>query len=167
MNRRLVVIRHAKSDTPDFIRRDVERCLSEKGYGDAEAAAHWLKHHSLDADLMVSSPAIRAYTTAMIFSRVFDHPIDQIRLHTSIYAASALQLFYVMKELPDSSRRVLLFGHNPGLTDFVNLLCGAVCDGLQTSGIAIISLPSTPWAGISYGEGRLEAIYQRKADKKG
>ena len=161
-----MIIRHAKSDTPDFITRDVERCLSAKGYGDAEMAAQWLKDYAGDPDLMVSSPAIRAFTTALVFSHVFDYPLEQLRLHASIYAASAHQLFYVIKELPDSSHTVFLFGHNPGMSDFVNLLCGPVCDGLQTSGIAIISLPTSPWAGINEGDGRLEALYQRKGDKK-
>jgi len=160
-NKRLVIIRHAKSDSPDFIRRDVERCLSARGYGDAEIAAQWLRKHAGYPDLMLSSPAIRAYTTAMIFSAVFDYPVEQLRLHASVYAASAHQLFYVMKELPDAAETVFLFGHNPGMTDFVNLLCGPVCEGLQTSGVAVISLPPASWSAINEGDGRLEALYQR------
>ena len=161
IERRLVIIRHAKSDTPDFIRRDIERCLSAKGYGDAEISAQWLRQHTVNPDLIVSSPAIRAFTTAMIFSGVFDYPLDRLRLNLSIYAASAQQLFYVMKELPETSGTVFMFGHNPGMTDFVNLLCGPVCEGLQTSGVAVISLPPAPWSAINDGEGRLEAFYQR------
>jgi phosphohistidine phosphatase len=137
---KLVLVRHAKSLHDEYVGADIERHLCQRGYADAEVSSEWCLSRRILPDLMVSSPAIRAYSTAMIMARRFSYLPAQIRLEQAIYNAGTGNLLQVLRSLPEKSSCVFLFGHNPGLTDLANHLCGPVCAHLPTAGIAVIQL---------------------------
>lgn len=145
MPKKLILVRHGKSLYDEYIRTDSERHLAGRGYKDAEDAALHCKKQDVHPGLLVSSPAIRAFSTAMVFANEYGYIADQILLKSAIYEAGVPQLLYVIRELSDVEEMVFLFGHNPGLTDLVNYLCGPVLYHLPTSGVAALDLQLDHW----------------------
>lgn len=153
---KLVVIRHAKSLYNDYVTTDSERHLAERGYNDIDLTAKWLVQKKIFPDLIITSPAIRAYSTAFIVANRVGYEMHKIQLSSSIYEASAKTLFYVLSELDEQLNTVFIFGHNPGFTDFVNLLCGNVISHLPTAAATVIEFDTTlKWNEITPGSGKL------------
>jgi phosphohistidine phosphatase len=159
MNLELILVRHAKSLYNDYVQNDVERHLSDRGYSDAADSANWLASKISKPDLLISSPAIRAYSTALIFANRLGYKMDSIQLDAAIYEAGVRQLLYVIAQIPPTIGRAILFGHNPGFTDFINHLCGPVCPHLPTSGVAIMNVPIKQGELPSQGSAKLQVIY--------
>jgi len=152
MSRRLIVLRHAKSDWPDGV-PDHDRPLAARGRREAALAGRWLAEHAADIDLVVCSSAVRARRTWKHAARQFD-TAPQLRVEDRLYAASHDRLVEVVRELPDACRTVLFIGHNPGLEDVVNRLTGTWCP-MKTSSIAVLS-SRAPWAEASVRWARLD-----------
>lgn len=159
MTRTIVFIRHGKSLHPEYISNDIERHLASRGYIDVTESGKWCLTQKLSPDLMMSSPAIRAYSTAMIVANVYAYPINKLVINSSIYNASDKALFYVLSEINDKHHCVFLFGHNPGFTDIVNLLCGVVISHLPTSGVAVVQIECNSWAELIPGTGILKTVF--------
>lgn len=136
----LIIVRHAKSLHEEYVSRDIERHLFEKGYCDASLSADWCIVKKLKPDFILSSPAIRAYSTALIFANKFGYSPEKIQLKNAIYEATVQSLLLVLEESMIHKGTYMLFGHNPGLTDLINFLCGPFCVNLPTSALAHIRL---------------------------
>ena len=136
----LIIVRHAKSLHEEYISRDIERHLFERGYSDASLSADWCIVNKLKPDFILSSPAIRAFSTALIFANKLGFPPEKIQLKNAVYDATYQSLLLVLEEAMIKEGTYMLFGHNPGLTDLINYLCGHVCVNLPTSGLVHIRL---------------------------
>ena len=153
---KLTLIRHAKSSWEQEGLHDFERPLNERGRRDAPVMAARLKQSAATPTLLVSSPALRAITTARIFAEGLGIPTDAIQLQAKIYEASVNTLLEIIRGLDDEHSHIALFGHNPGLSDLAQKL--ARCDGfaeLPTCGIVQISLPAKSWRNVSAMSGQL------------
>ncbi len=159
MGMELVLVRHAKSLHEAYVQSDIERHLCERGYHDAADSANWLISSGVRPDILVSSPAIRAYSTALIFARFLSCSPASVQLHASIYEASLKELLYVIAEIKPEFRSVMLFGHNPGFTELINYLCGPLCQHLPTAGVAILHIPANPGELPVKGKSELKAMY--------
>lgn len=155
MMKTLFLIRHAKASKEDIFPGDFFRTLDKSGYKEAGEIAQWLSGEEELPQLFISSPAVRAYTTALIFASRLSYPSDKIALNASIYDAEVNALMNVIAELDRDVKTVALFGHNPGFTHLVNLLCGDVLENLPTAGIAAIALPDKNWNAMKPGEGKV------------
>lgn len=153
----LLVVRHGKSLHNDYVYSDLQRHLNGKGYEEVKSAAEWCHNHKYYPDLFVSSPAIRAFTTAVITAQFMAYPPGKIQLRDEIYEASSRSLIYVIQSLPDSANTVAVFGHNPGFTDLVKSLAPQSIDHLVTAGVAVIELDIDAWSKAEHGKGRLVA----------
>jgi phosphohistidine phosphatase len=152
MRRRLIVLRHAKSDWPDGV-PDHDRPLADRGRREAALAGKWLGKYPADLDLVVCSSATRARRTWKHVSRQLTGT-PELRIDDRLYAASERRLVGVLRELPESAHTVLFIGHNPGLEDVVAALTGVWCP-LKTSSIAVLSSRSR-WADAGFRWGRLD-----------
>lgn len=159
MPKRLVLIRHGKSLHDDYVANDIERHLADRGYHDVEQTALWLKSQSVFPDAMVSSPAIRAYSTCLIVTNHFSYQTERILIKDAIYEASDNALLYVINELPADADTVFLFGHNPAFTSIVSLLTGIQFRHLPTSAAAIIEFENLRWNEINFGCGLLTKTF--------
>jgi phosphohistidine phosphatase len=153
MPRRLIVLRHAKSDWPAGI-ADHRRPLGPRGKREAPLAGRWLNEHAEPIDLVVCSTAQRARETWELVARELD-PVPEVRLEDRVYDASERRLLQVIRELPDSASTVLFVGHNPGLEDLISVLTGRHYT-MKTSSIAVMS-SDTEWAAADLGWATLEA----------
>jgi phosphohistidine phosphatase len=112
----LFLIRHAKSSWTSLGLSDKERPLDLRGHNDAPRMAAHLKKMGIQPDLIVSSPAVRARTTADYFAKTFDIPSESIDIQQDVYEADERDILHVIHNLPDSVETVFLFGHNPTFT---------------------------------------------------
>lgn len=157
----LVLVRHAKSLHDEYVEMDMERHLAARGYADAAGAARWCKSRKLQPGLLVSSPAVRAYSTALIFANRYGYPPSSIRLHDAIYEAGVQQLMYVIQELPAECTCVFMFGHNPGFEDLLRHLAGPHVSHFPTCGVAHMEFNVKSWAKVEAGAASLIAFHSR------
>ncbi len=122
--RQLLVLRHAKSAWDTVVSNDFDRPLSKRGKRDAPRIGGWLRQQGLVPDLVMSSPARRARKTATKVCRELGVPKQAICWEPEIYAASTETLVHVLSECREDAKIVLLVGHNPGLENLLNYLCG-------------------------------------------
>lgn len=153
MRRRLIVLRHAKSEWSDGV-ADHDRPLAERGRREAALAGRWLRENVSGMDLVVCSSATRARQTWKRVAKQLD-PVPPLRIDDRMYAASVRGLLGVVHKLPDSANAVLLIGHNPGLEELVAEL-GGVGLTMRTSSIAVLSGRSG-WAEVRARWAKLEA----------
>jgi phosphohistidine phosphatase len=155
MRKRLVLIRHGKSLYDDYVANDMERHLAARGYHDVEQTALWLKQNNIFPDAMVSSPAIRAYSTCLIVANHFSFQAEKVLIKDAIYEASDNALLYVINELPAIADTVFLFGHNPAFTSIVSKLTNQDFRHLPTSAAVIIEFNQVQWNEIDLHSGNL------------
>lgn len=145
----IIVVRHAKSswDFPHL--SDHERPLLEKGKKRTRLINDYLIKNNIAVDLIISSHAVRAYETAKIIARAIGYPIEEININRMIYHANADRLIDQFFDLPNNVQKVMLVGHNPTLTNFVNQYLDKKIDWLPTSGIVSIDFDTEKWEDLS------------------
>lgn len=153
MGKKLIFIRHAKSDW-SFQVSDFDRPLNEIGFLEAPMMAKWLALSSSIPQLLVSSPAKRALTTAQIFAEALHFPSREILTDIKLYNANSPTILSVIEVLSNELESVAIFGHNPGISEIVNYLIGSETFDFPTCGIAIIQFKqANSWEEISGGTG--------------
>ncbi len=145
----LFILRHAKSSWDEPSIDDVDRTLTSRGINDAHAMAARLKKQLKDVDLIITSHANRATHTAAIFAQELGCPLNKLNVTSKLYEISESNLSSVVKSLPEDLTRILLVGHNPTFTNFVNRYLKNVIDNVPTCGIVGLSFNSSTWADIS------------------
>lgn len=121
MNKELLILRHGKSDW-NMDTSDFNRPLNQRGKRNTQRMGEWLAEQELTPDLIISSPAIRALSTAEIVCTAMGLAVDSIQTDKNIYEASLADLRQVLAHIPDSVQRLLLVGHNPGFESLLNHL---------------------------------------------
>lgn len=151
---RLYLVRHAKSSWGDLSLSDFDRPLNARGLADAPDMGKRLAHQGILPDLLLSSPAIRAITTCRKMAAAVGYSEDKIRMLKKLYHADPDQLLGVLRE-SEPAKSVMVFGHNPGLTEFANRLLGTDIDNIPTCGVVAAELNPREWQEISWSCGRL------------
>ena len=155
MPKQLLVIRHAKAEEADFKKPDFKRALSHRGEKNAQEMAKRLKRKDLHPQILYSSPALRAISTARFFADELGIAQSEIIQDQEIYEALTDTLLNCINQFDDQADIVALFGHNPAITDLVNKFCGADIYNIPTCGIALIQFPFDSWNLLSMGTGEL------------
>jgi len=152
----LIIVRHAKSSWDNLDLRDIERPLNDRGKKDAPRMAKRLKERKINPDLLISSSAVRAIETCQHIARVLGYPFEKIITELRLYHADEDTLLQRIRELKDHHDCVMLFGHNPGLTVFANLLLNEDIDNIPTCGIVSALLNVNSWSKVKFGLGQLD-----------
>lgn len=161
----ILLVRHGKSDWAHSQMTDFERPLNHRGHKSSIEMAERASSKGIIPQLIVSSPANRAITTAQHFSEVWNIPIENIQLEPSIYEANTTALLQVLNKLDNQYDFIALFGHNPGLTDFSNFLADAHIYNMPTAGTVLIEFPFEDWALVSQHTGSLSSFdYPKNGD---
>lgn len=151
----LYLCRHAKSSWADAGMDDFDRPLNERGLLNAPFMAAIFKQRGEPVQLIVSSPAVRALSTARYFANALGMAGGAFVEERSIYLAERHTLSTIVGQLPNNTDRVMVFGHNPGLTELTNHLSDASIDNLPTCGIVRIDFGVEDWKHIIKGSGTL------------
>ncbi len=156
-----MLLRHAKSDWPDVPDRD--RPLAKRGQRDAPVIGRWLHDHGYQPEIVICSAALRTRQTwDLVAPELGGSP--SVTFEPRAYAASAITLLYLVRELPAACRAALLIGHNPGVSELASNLLEAAGDetpgspGLRfpTAAAAILEFDGD-WAALSLAQARLLA----------
>lgn len=145
----LYLIRHAKSSWDNDRLTDFERPLNERGKKDAPRMAKRIKEKEITPDLMISSPAKRAIKTCKAFANILSYPKSSIKEDPTLYHASPETIASVIQGIRDKADVVLIFGHNPGLTEFAEWLTGENLVNVPTCGVVGVKLKIKSWKDLS------------------
>lgn len=151
----LIICRHAKSSWHDANLSDRERPLNKRGEHDAPVMGKRLANRGIDADLIITSPAIRALRTAEVYARALGYPLDKMQINPEQYAASVPVLLALLRQTDAGCRSLLMVGHNPESTDLANVLGGLSLTNVPTSGIVALECAVPNWQDLQAGSGHL------------
>lgn len=151
----LYLVRHAKSswDTPGL--GDMERPLNKRGKNDAPKMGKMLSQMGEIPDLMVSSPAKRAFSTAKRIAKELDYPVKRIIKDETLYMADTDDFYKVILSTPDKVNRLMLYAHNFGITYFANHITPADIDNIPTCGVVRVDFDIDSWKQIEDKKGKL------------
>lgn len=164
--KRLYIIRHAKSDWSDPALSDFDRPLNQRGEKDAPLMGKIVAEHHPRPDLILSSPAVRARTTAETISRKWGYETEKIVFDQDLYLADTRKIVETVRHLPAWADTVCIVGHNPGLTLFAEHISGCVIDNIPTCGIVAVRLKQNEWNTIGKGSAQLLFFDYPKKHKK-
>jgi len=144
----LYLLRHAKSSWNLPSIDDFDRPLNNRGIRNAPFMGEMLLRKNISLELIISSPALRAITTAKIIAEKLKYPVSNIKKDKNIYEASALDLLSVLKKTNNKLKFLMLVGHNPGMNDLINLISDKRLDNLPTAGIVCLKKEVDNWEKI-------------------
>lgn len=156
------LLRHAEASWSDPSLSDFDRPLNKQGDHEAELMGAYLHVTGVKPAHIVSSPALRAITTASIMAGALHMDPGQILQIPSIYEARVSDLISVVRGFGDQLEHVMLVGHNPGLS----MLAGNLTDrgyNLPTCAFLSLKLAIEEWSELAPGVGR-ELLYFRPSD---
>ncbi len=152
--KRLTLLRHAKSSWDDVTLDDFDRPLAPRGRRSAPEMGRRLRAREEVPDLVLSSPAKRAITTARMACREMGYPESRIIEDRGLFHASANRIFEMVSSLETLAAHLMIVGHNPGFTDFANALGDARIDNLVTAGLFVVEFEIDDWGDLKAGDGR-------------
>jgi phosphohistidine phosphatase len=168
--RRLMLLRHAKSDWTRPGTGDHERALAPRGREAAPRVGAYMAHHGLTPDLVLCSTATRARETWDLVAAAF--PVKPPTVYEGrLYEAGATALFEVIKDAKASFHVLLLTGHNPGLHDFAQRLIASgdtdarqrLTEKFPTGALAVIDFAVDDWRKLHLRSGRLDRFVVPRA----
>ena len=155
--KKMIFVRHGKAEEHTGSHDDYERSLITKGKSVSAKMARLLKKKLDDHAVLITSPAFRAYETAVIFARILGYEPDKILLRDKLYIPASLKSFSdITAELDEKTDTVIFFGHNPSFTEIPDLLSVTGCDIVPKSGIVCLSLKTDTWKDIFREKGTVE-----------
>ncbi|MGB0885655.1 MAG: SixA phosphatase family protein [Chitinophagales bacterium] len=147
----LYVVRHAKSDWANAdILNDIDRPLNKRGVQNAYEMAARLKAKSILPDFLISSNGIRALHTAVIFAHQIGFDTQKIVIKPSLYHAPVENIVSEIKNIDSGINKLMIFSHNPGLSDFVSFLNKKAYLTLATCAIFTVALDIKSWEDFSF-----------------
>lgn len=152
----LTLVRHAKSSWKHRGLSDRERPLNKRGTRDAPVMGKRVADAGIRPSLMVSSPAVRAWTTAKVFAGELSYPLEFLQREDDLYLASLDNWLDVVAAQDNEFGSLMLFGHNPGLTDFANYLSPRLTHNVPTAGIVSVNIDRDDW--LLYERPRTELV---------
>lgn len=147
--RTLYLVRHAKAVKPNYAMDDIDRPLHETGVAEAYKMATLL-FRSLDIpQLMISSSATRAISTALIFQRVLNLPFDKLKITEKLYEIDINDLYEFVAALDDRYHSIMIFGHNPSFTSLAGKMDPAIMH-MPTGSVVKFDFEVEKWRHCSY-----------------
>ena len=141
----LTLLRHAKSSWENASLPDRERPLNRRGQRDAPVMAERINEAGIRPSLILSSPAVRAWTTAKAIAHELGYPQEFLQQEDRLYHASVGGIFKVIAEQNTGFNNLMIVGHNPGLTDFANYLLPDLTDNIPTCGVVSFEIDRNDW----------------------
>lgn len=134
---------------------DFDRPLNERGQRNAPFMGRQLVKNNEKPDLLVSSTAKRAFTTAKLIAGELTYPKEEIVKLDELYHATVRTWLKVVNGFDAKHRTIMAFGHNNGITEFAGYLTRAYIDNIPTCGIVKISFGFDDWKMVSEGTGEM------------
>ncbi len=159
--KRLTLVRHAKSDWKNAGLKDFDRPLSRRGLKDAPGMAQRLAEQHVHVDLLITSPAVRALETARFFAKALDYPLRRLKSEDRLYLARPAEILEVVRGVGTRVQHLMIFGHNPGLSEFAQQLTDDPELGeLPTCAVYSMEFEIDKWSQARFGAARHATLSQ-------
>ena len=146
----LLFLRHAKSFW-GWSLEDHDRPLQPKGIKAITTVSKYWKSTFQSMEVVYSSPANRALTTAVLMLRHVHIPYDRLELVESLYTFESEKVLRFISSLSDLHKRVMIVGHNPAFSSAASHLSRDVLPELKTADWVKLSFPQQSWKNIQSG----------------
>jgi phosphohistidine phosphatase len=150
----IYLVRHAKASRDEKGIKDWERPLTVQGIYRAQKIAKKLFDKKILPARMISSHAFRSLNTALVFAINMRYPVSAIEISASLYEKKASDILAMLKKQNDSISSIMLFGHNPSISELCNHLTRKKGEELPTSAITCIQLKTDKWSDIAKFAGK-------------
>ena len=121
---------------------DSERYLTEEGLEKTRQVAKGVAALAAAADLLLTSPYVRAAQTAEIFASALDYPKQKLRRTDLLLPGADPSLLFRELAKDKQSSSIFLFGHAPQLDDLIATALGSKrhITSLKKAGVALMEL---------------------------
>jgi phosphohistidine phosphatase len=154
--RTLYLLRHAQSAEKQVGQTDKDRELTTMGMKDALLIANYIQKNHLPLDIIISSTALRARTTAGLILDGLKMDTDKIIEDDELYEASTRTFLELIGRLDDSYTNIMCVGHNPVISYLAEYLTKAEIGDMYTAGLVIIKFKVNSWKEVKQGTGSLD-----------
>ncbi len=154
----LYLIRHAKSSWEDMTLTDQERPLNKRGKRDAPRIGQYLHQKKILPQLVISSPANRALSTARIICHEMGYPLTDIEINALFYTfdEAGRNILHTLSNLSGEINEVMIFGHNETFTALANRFSPEhYFDNVPTCGTVCIQFDTDEWGEFLNVESKL------------
>ena len=170
--RRLILLRHAKTERNAPSGRDIDRQLDERGMQDARDIGQWLARNNYTPDLAWVSTAHRARQTWDILAKSFTTSHAERR--DELYSADAGELLKLIRAGTADPKVLMVIAHNPALHELALALISAgetaglraLAANLPTAGVIVIDFATDDWDDAGFRKGALERFISPKLLKE-
>lgn len=156
----LLLVRHAKSSHAFGLSSDFDRPLNDRGFREASEMGKKLFKNKTPIDQFISSPALRAKTTAELFADEYDSKMKEIYFVPDLYNAGQEDFSSAIRQINDSYHHIALFSHNPGITDFAASLTETRITQMPTCSVFAVSAEIDSWKDFARAEKSFMFFYK-------
>jgi len=140
------IVRHGKAVPASANASDFDRMLTDTGVARTCRVALYMAESKPVIDQIITSPAERAFATALIIADKLGYPANKIVTEEKIFSGDEKDILNIIEDLDDSINSVMIVGHNPGLTMAANKFASPKLDSLPTTGVVSVHLDTEKWA---------------------
>jgi phosphohistidine phosphatase len=148
-------IRHAKSKYFSYGESDFERPLKKKAYKDIQMIGSYLKLRGLVPDMFLCSCALRAQESALELAKHIEYE-GKIEYFQELYISSNEEVIEILKAQDDTLEVLFVMGHNPFLSELVNMLSKEYISKIPTMGVVAINFEEESWSDIIEKKGDID-----------
>lgn len=158
----LILARHGTAQDKLRATDDFERALTGKGKTECEFAGQRLKEMQVMPDLVMSSPATRALSTAIILSNKIIYPQNKIISVSPLYEGKLRGIVSLLRSVNNNITSVMLVGHNPMFDELYAYLCERPSVSIKKGEVAALILNINSWSELNKNTGRYYFYIQQK-----
>jgi phosphohistidine phosphatase len=164
--KKLFLVRHAKSSWENNNLKDIERPLNKRGERDAPFMGKLMKKNGVKSELILTSPAERALRTAVLVCKELGIKKKQLIIEKELYEAGRNDILKIIHKLDEEVSSVMLFSHNPGLSELAGFLTSGNIFDMPTCGIVSLNCRISKWGELDNSNCELDFFdYPKKHSK--
>lgn len=149
MGKTLFIVRHGKARAKETGERDLDRPLEPEGLRQSSRLGAYLYSKSANIYAIMTSNALRAQQTAEQIADQINFDTSKIMIDEELYEASVRIMLEKVNKLSNEFEEVIVVGHNPVVSYFVEYITGYHFDGMEPGSVVKISCNVNDWMELS------------------
>jgi phosphohistidine phosphatase len=161
----LILARHGTAEDKLKATDDFERALTGKGKAESEFAGRILKSMQVMPELVMSSPATRALSTAIVVCNKINYPENKIISVSPLYQGKLREIVSLLRSINNNITSVMLVGHNPLFDELYAYLCERPSMSINKGEVAALILNINSWTELNKNTGRYYFYISQKTNQ--
>lgn len=154
----LYFVRHGKASLTSATGNDADRLLTDVGVERTRLIADYIADTNPEIDLIISSQAERAYSTALIIAHRLGISESKVLINELLFSGSDEVMIEIIRGLDDGVNKIMVVGHNPVISKVAKRFANKLNDWLPTTGVVSVNLDTETWAEIERAKATLNFI---------